>query len=149
MHEGEELIMTMVSVDQGQALPIYVIVALALLVTAGIRARTSKEWGALGACLAFMGVVLFASVALNDDPELPPSLSLTGFSCLYAGWLVGTKFDPLNPLVAIGGANKEADEYPTKDETVGILGRRGVDAWPGLLLGVLLSLLAIVLVDFQ
>lgn len=137
------------SIDQGQALAIYVVAALAFLVTAALRARISYEWLGIAVSTLVMGIGVAISLAPSGDPELPPSLMLTGFTCLYVGFLLGTRFDPLNPFVGIGGANKEDDEYRTKDEAVEILGRRGIDAWPGLLLGVSMMLIAFFILDFQ
>lgn len=145
---GEDGLMA-ISIDQGQALAIYVVAALVFLVTAALRARISYEWLGIAVSTLFMGVGVAISFASNGDPETPASMMLTGFSCLYVGFLLGTRFDPLNPFVGIGGANKEDDEYPTKDEVVEVLGRRGIDAWPGLLLGISMSLLAIFLVEFR
>ena len=138
-----------ISIDKGQALAIYVIAALAFLVTAALRARISYEWLGIGVSTLLMGIGMAISLAPSDDPEATPSLMLMGFSCLYVGFLLGTRFDPLNPFVGIGGANKEDGEYRTKDEAVEVLGRRGIDAWPGLLLGISMSLLAMFFVDFR
>jgi hypothetical protein len=138
-----------ISIDQGQALAIYVVAALAFLVASALRARSSDEWLGIAVSTLVMGIGVAISLAPSGDPDAPPSLMLTGFSCLYVGFLVGTRFDPLNPFVGIGGANKEDGEYRTKDEAVEILGRRGIDAWPGLLLGISIFLLAIFLVEFR
>lgn len=62
-----------------------------------------------------VGVGMVVSYASSGDPNTPISLMLTCFACLFAGISLGTKFDQLNSFVGIGVANKEDDEYLTKD----------------------------------
>ena len=100
-----------------------------------MRARIAHAWIALVISAMIFGIGVLVSYASSADPDTPTSLMLTCFACLFAGILLGAKFDPLNPFVVIGRGNKEVDEYLTKDEAIGVIGRRGVEIWPGLVIG--------------
>lgn len=100
-----------------------------------MRARIAHAWIGLVISAMIFGIGALVSYASSADPDTPTSLMLTCFACLFAGILLGTKFDPLNPFVVIGRGNKEVDEYLTKDEAIGVIGRRGVEIWPGLVIG--------------